>query len=55
MDGKLQNRSFLEDVGPLLPAGVSYDVVQAGALVGQRLIAKLPGEPWTGVEGADNR
>ena len=51
MDGKLQNRSFLEDIGPLLPTGVSYDVAQAGALVGQRLIVKLPGEPWRGAEG----
>ena len=48
MDGKLRNRSFLEDIEPLLPTGVSYDVAQAGALVGQRLIVKLPGEPkWS--------
>ncbi len=55
MDGKLQNRSFLEDIEPLLPTGVSYDVAQAGALVGQRLIVKLPGEPWRGAEGPGNR
>lgn len=51
MDGKLHNRSFLEDIEPLLPAWVSYDVAEAGALVRQRAIAKLPGEPWKGADG----
>ena len=48
LDSKLRNRSFLGDIEPLLPTGVSYDAAQAGALVGQRLIVKLPGEPWKG-------
>jgi predicted nucleotidyltransferase component of viral defense system len=51
MNGKLRNRSFLEDIEPLLPTGVSYDVAQAGALIGQRLIEKLHGDPWKGAEG----
>jgi len=55
LEGKLQNRAFLEDIGPLLPTGVSYDVAQAGALVRQRLVAKFPGEPWRGAEGPGDR
>lgn len=55
LDSKLRNRSFLEDIGPLLPTGVSYDVAQAGTLVGRRLIAKLQGDPWKGTEDAGNR
>ncbi len=48
LEGKLRNRSFLEDIKPLLSISVSYDVAEAGALVGQRLISRLPGEPWKG-------
>lgn len=55
LEGKLRNRSFLEDIKPLMPIGVSYDVAQAGALVGQRLIAILPGEPWRGAEDTGDR
>ncbi|MEW6333649.1 MAG: nucleotidyl transferase AbiEii/AbiGii toxin family protein, partial [Thermodesulfobacteriota bacterium] len=55
LDSKLRNRPFLEDIGPLLPTGVSYNAAQAGALTGRRLIAKLPGDPWKGTEGAGNR
>lgn len=55
LEGKFQNRAFLEDIGPLLPTGVSYDVAQAGALVGQKLVAILPGEPWRGAEGRGDR
>ena len=42
---------FLGDIPPLLPTGVTYDVAEAGALVGQRLIAKLQGDPWRGADG----
>jgi hypothetical protein len=48
LEGKLCNRSFLEDIKPLLSISVSYDVAKAGALAGQRLISRLPGEPWKG-------
>jgi len=30
---------------------LSYDVAEAGALIGRRLIAKLQGDPWRGAEG----
>lgn len=48
LNGKLRNQSFLGDITPLLPTEVSYDVADAGKLVGQRLIAKLQGDPWKG-------
>jgi len=46
---KLKDPAFLGDIHPLLPAGVEYDTGIAGALIGDRLIAKLRGEPWKGI------
>jgi len=46
LSSKLRNRSFLGDISPLLPTGVTYNIADAGELVGQRLIAKLQGDPW---------
>ncbi len=51
LDSKLRNRSFLGDIPPLLPTGVSYDVAEAGALVGRRLISRFRGDPWRGADG----
>ena len=48
LNGKLRNLSFLGDIPPLLPTGVTYDVAAAGSLAGERLIAKLQGDPWRG-------
>jgi hypothetical protein len=48
LNGQLRDRSFLNDIQPLLPTGVSYDVAGAGALVGERLITLLRGDPWRG-------
>ena len=48
LSSKLHDRSFLGDIQPLLPTGVAYDVAEAGALVGQRLVAHLRGDPWRG-------
>jgi predicted nucleotidyltransferase component of viral defense system len=48
LNGKLRNRSFLEDISPLLPTGVTYNVAEAGELADRRLIAKLQGDPWRG-------
>lgn len=50
LSSKLRNRSFLGDISPLLPTGVTYNIADAGELVGQRLIVKLQGEPWRGSE-----
>jgi hypothetical protein len=43
---KLDSKPFRDDVYPLLRDGASYDVDIAGALVGVRLLERLPGEPW---------
>ncbi len=51
LNGKLRDRSFLGDIPSLLPTSISYDVAEAGALVGQRLIALLRGDPWRGDGG----
>lgn len=48
LTAKLQAPAFLDDIAPLLPTGVRYDVVAAAVLVRERLIAKLLGEPWKG-------
>ena len=45
---KLVSRVFRGDVIPLLRTGEAYDVDQAGALVLERLVARLPGDPWKG-------
>lgn len=43
---KLQDPAFIGDTDPLLPTEVTYSTAEAGALVGKRLIANLPGAPW---------
>jgi predicted nucleotidyltransferase component of viral defense system len=45
---KLHSPAFLNDIAPLLPAGTDYDAPAAASLVSDRLITKLPGEPWKG-------
>ena len=55
LNGKIRNRSFLDDIEPLLPTGVSYDAAGAGALVGQRLIVKLHGDSWRGTDDIGGR
>ena len=55
LNGKIRNRSFLGDIEPLLPTGVSYDAAEAGALVGQRLIVKLHGDSWRGTDDIGGR
>jgi predicted nucleotidyltransferase component of viral defense system len=45
---KLASKAFRDDVHPLLRDGDSYDVDIAGALVAERLLERLPGEPWKG-------
>ncbi len=47
---KLHNNVFLEDLQLLVPANIEYDPVSAAKLVQDRLIAKLPGKPWKGIE-----
>jgi len=45
---KLNDPAFLEDITPLLPAGVAYHPTIAGFLIQKRLIDRLRGEPWKG-------
>ncbi len=45
---KLKSDAFLEDIRPLIPAGIPYDPLLAAEFVGRELISKLPGEPWKG-------
>ncbi len=47
--------SLVEDIAPLLPAGVRYDesaAVEAFNGIWTRLVAKLKGEPWKGSDEA---
>jgi predicted nucleotidyltransferase component of viral defense system len=45
---KLKDPAFLDDLSPLLPAGVAYNATIAGVLIQERLLAKLRGDPWKG-------
>ena len=48
--GKLGSASFLEDIRLLVPADITYDPVAAAAVVQEELVARLPGDPWRGLE-----
>lgn len=45
---KLASDPFRGDVLPLLRVGEAYDVEEAARLVHERLVQRLPGEPWRG-------
>ena len=49
MVGKLASRDFRADVIPLLRDAAGYNVDAAAALVHDRLIARLVGDPWKGL------
>jgi predicted nucleotidyltransferase component of viral defense system len=48
MRAKLKDPAFLVDINPLLPAGVNYNTTIASALIQERLVTRLRGEPWKG-------
>ena len=48
LTAKLQTPAFHGDIAPLLRTGARYDVAAAAALVRERLISKLRGDPWKG-------
>lgn len=50
LSAKFLAPAFLADIEPLLPAGTRYEVTRAGALVNERLIARLRGAPWKGAD-----
>ena len=45
---KLGDPQFDADIGALLAPGYAWDGASAGAAVGDRLLTRLPGEPWKG-------
>ena len=47
--GKLEDLEFIEDVLPLMGPDVEYDASRAAVLVQERLVSRLPGDPWKGV------
>jgi predicted nucleotidyltransferase component of viral defense system len=49
MSQKLASVDFRHDVTPLLRDESSYDTEDAYKLVHERLIARIPGEPWKGL------
>lgn len=46
--GKLKDPGFINDVVPLLPTGVNYNITAAGELIHNRLVTRLRGDPWKG-------
>ncbi len=49
MAQKLASADFRNDVMPLLRDDSGHDIDQAYRLVHERLIARIPGEPWKGM------
>jgi len=45
---KLGDEVFRADMTPLLRQDVAWNLDEAARVVGERLIAKLPGEAWKG-------
>ena len=48
---KVRDRAFIEDTAPLLASGFAWDFEAAAKIVAERLVARLPGDPWKGGEG----
>ena len=45
---KMRDGAFLSDLSPLLATGEAWDPIAAEALISQRLVTLLPGDPWRG-------
>ena len=50
LDHKARDQSFRGDIDPLLSPGLAYDFDSSMAMVLERLIRFLPGDPWKGGE-----
>lgn len=48
--GKLQDKNFTADIGPLLAAGYERGIEDMATAVSEGLIERLPDEPWRGGE-----
>jgi predicted nucleotidyltransferase component of viral defense system len=46
--GKIHLRAFTDDIPPLLPPGVTFNIDKGIERVQQEMIARVPGEPWKG-------
>jgi hypothetical protein len=46
--GKVHLPAFTEDIAPLLPPGVTFDLAEGIERVRREMIALVPGEPWKG-------
>jgi predicted nucleotidyltransferase component of viral defense system len=51
--GKMKDPAFIRDVEPLLPTGMNYDIAQAGEMIHRRLINRLRGDPWKGLDSSE--
>ncbi len=47
---KMHNRHFYSDVSALLATGASWSPKKAYEFVMDSVIAKLPGDPWKGID-----
>lgn len=45
---KMRDGAFLADLSPLLATGEAWDPIAAEALISERLVRLLPGDPWKG-------
>lgn len=50
---KIDTVAFRDDIVPLLAAGSSFVPIEGATLIHQRLITRLRGAPWKGLERAD--
>ncbi len=48
LSAKLLDPVFMQDLSPLLAPGIDWNLEEAGGLIHQALISKLPGQPWKG-------
>ena len=45
---KMRDGAFLADLSPLLATREAWDPIVAEALISERLVTLLPGDPWKG-------
>ena len=45
---KMRDGAFLADLSPLLATGEAWDPIVAEALISERLVTLIPGDPWKG-------
>lgn len=45
---KMNDQAFLADISPLLASGHRWEPEEAALVIAERLLARLPGDPWKG-------